>query len=91
MSNYLTACRIKARSIKARNRVNIRWARVRAEQAAVERANPISFGDLLACRVIVIPRKGDPIEICTYDFDSDANARRKQRKVVAAMRRAYGT
>lgn len=89
MSNYLTACRIKARSINARNLVNIRWAAVRAAQAVADAADPLRFAGALRCRVIVIPTHGQPRETCFYSFDSDAHAGRKQRAIVRAIREAY--
>ena len=86
MSKLSTAKRIRLASIKSSIRSHKRWDAVRANQAQCE----LVALECQRCAVVTVTdSRGRVTTVETFDFDSDATARRKQRTVRDAMRAAY--
>jgi len=81
MSNYRTICKIKAASVKARERANARWTKDRAMRDRLAAMEPSRFLGRIVRRVIVIDNETTAREIVLYDFDNYTDRKRKMKTV----------
>lgn len=82
MSKWSTIKRIKRASEIARKRVNIRWNRLRAEQARLDAMEPV-IERKISRRVIVIDDETIVREAVIYSTDTHRDAKRKLARVLA--------